>query len=149
MNVRRRNTIRELIINAVNIDELNHLDEYTSLVRLVCSGRGLTTIPGPLPRTLLILWCDNNSLVELPRLPDTLEILACQDNMLIKLPRLPDALQTLRCSNNQLTRLPMLPINLSKLLCTNNTFELEIYTEPLEEIREWQQHCRARPGRGH
>jgi Leucine-rich repeat (LRR) protein len=69
-----------LTITKDNVDELDHLSEYTSLVCLNCTGAGLTHLP-QLPETLQMLLCGgDNKLNQLPLLPASLTMLECNDN---------------------------------------------------------------------
>lgn len=74
-----RTVVPVLTITKDNVDELNHLSEYTSLVCLYCRGADLTNLPS-LPETLLYLDCSNNKLNQLPLLPASLTILECTGN---------------------------------------------------------------------
>ena len=74
-----RSKCKNLRIREKNIDELNHLSEYTSLKKLSCNNRKLTALP-KLPETLEILDCHNNRITELPELPKSLLILNLNKN---------------------------------------------------------------------
>ncbi len=91
----------------------------SSLQKLFCGNRGLTSIP-QLPGSLETLACESNSLINLPALPQTLQELYCGSSQLTNLPSLPNSLHILSCSNNQLTNLPSLPNSLQNLNCSSN-----------------------------
>ena len=76
-----RTKVTELNIREHNLDELNHLDEYTNLKKLYCYLNKLETLP-ELPESLKTLYCDNNNLKSLPELPESLEKLYCKYNNL-------------------------------------------------------------------
>ena len=153
-----RAAILTLTITNTNIEELNHLDEYASLQTLRVYETNLISIPtlpdtikhlyyvfngnlsqlSDLPNALRSLTCNDNSLTQLPALPDTLQYLHCARNQLTRLPELPSTLTLLICSYNNLTQLPVLPDTLQTFACHKNPFELDIYNQSLEEIRQWQ-----------
>jgi len=114
-----RANVKELMITKNNIEELKHLDEYTSLAELGCGNLKLSSLPR-LPNTLVLLYCPINNLTELPVLPKSLKELNCDNNQLTSLPDLPNTLKEVTCKNNQLTELPVLPESLKELHCDDN-----------------------------
>lgn len=105
------------------IDELEHLQEYTSLLHLVCSDDfRLFEFPA-LPLTLLTFDCHDNKIEMLPDLPPGLQELDCSSNWLKKLPDLPSTLIKLDCGYNSLGELPPLPDHLEVLNCGWNFIE--------------------------
>ena len=71
-------------------------------------------------KSLTSLWCNDNSITNLPPLSNSLSHLLCNNNQLTSLPILPSTLVNINCSNNQLTNLPSLPTNLLVLNCSHN-----------------------------
>lgn len=95
------------------------LDSFNVLTFLnVCNG-GLTSLP-ELPKTLLVLYCGYNQLMELPTLPCNLLILECEYNHLAKLPDLPETLTRIKCDNNRIKKINKLPESLLGLWCNSN-----------------------------
>ena len=66
----------------------------------------------------------------MPTLPRTLRILFCENNQLRRLPGLPDGLQELQCGNNELTEIPALPDSLSSLRCGGNEIKTMVNFPP-------------------
>jgi hypothetical protein len=146
--------IGNLTVDDQNINELEHLSEYTSLTELnvmsnnlsylhelpstlqelLCAVNNIEHLP-VLPRGLRELWCANNLLINLPDLPNQLEHLGCNSNPLTFIPTLPPQLKSLFCYDCRLMVLPTLPETLEKLSCSNNQLtELPLLPESLQEI---------------
>ncbi len=102
-----------------NIADLTGIEYFTNLLMLFCYNNNLTNLP-ILPHNLQTLECDYNQLISLPSLPNSLEDLRCMQNHLINLPPLPNPIKYLRISYNQLTSLPALPDSLQYLECDDN-----------------------------
>ncbi|MBK9800380.1 MAG: DUF11 domain-containing protein [Bacteroidetes bacterium] len=128
-----------LNVAACNINNLDGIQNFTSLTSLFCATNYLTSLPTlppglvyldcafnqltslpPLPNSLNSLWCQFNELVSLPTLPSTLTLLWCHNNHLTSLPLLPNSIANLDCYNNQITLLPNLPLSLTDLFCNSN-----------------------------
>ena len=100
----------------VTIDELDRWSRtglfknhyYHDIVHINCSREGITQLPTLLPEFLQALYCESNSLTQLPILPPTLRILDCTRNRLQKLPgmRQCTTLEEIRCSHNYLRTFP-------------------------------------------
>ena len=98
------------------LSELPDLSRFHSLKTLYCDHNSLTNLP-PLSPTLEDLYCNNNRLTSLPPLPG-LKRLYCEDNELIRLPSID--LDVLWCQENKLTTLPNGRKPMSQFNCYGN-----------------------------
>jgi Leucine-rich repeat (LRR) protein len=112
--------ITEISLATSSLLSISGLSNCTGLTNLFCNNNSLTELP-TLPAGLTNLLCNNNSLTELPTLPAGLTNLTCNNNSLTELPTLPAGLTILTCYNNSLTELPTLPAGLTNLTCYNNS----------------------------
>ena len=126
MNFSIRNYLNSLssdvtVINVSNknLTYLPDLSRFHSLEELYCNDNELIELPRLNP-SLKKLFCCKNQLTSLPPLNEKLEILYCNINKITQLPPLNPNLETLYCSNNGLTSLPPLSKSLIKLFCFNN-----------------------------
>jgi hypothetical protein len=103
-------------VGNLNISSLVGIQYFTSLKLLYCNNNSLNNLP-PLPNKLQALECFSNFFINLPTLPDSLRTLKCYDNKIINLPSLPISLTYLNCGNNPLINLPVLPNALTYLSC--------------------------------
>jgi len=113
-------------IKKKNIRSLPSILQFTNLKRLFCYDNEIRFLP-QLPDSLEYIDCNNNNLIELPRLPKNLKMLLCYSNDIKVLPELPENLEILICGDNSLVQLPKLP---------NTLKELDIYSNFVVYIDE-------------
>ena len=94
----------------------------SNLRLLYCCDNKLKRLPEKVPSKLYKLLCANNCLTELPHsISDVLiMILICENNSLVCLPELKYSLEIFGCSFNKLTELPTLSYNLISLTIKDN-----------------------------
>lgn len=112
--------ISDINVGGHGIKDLTGITYFKYLKNLYCNDNSLTELP-QLPDTLEMLECSDNQITAFSqKLPEKLDILSCSNNLLTELPQLPDNLSFLFCYNNSLTQLPALPEGVTKLNCANN-----------------------------
>jgi hypothetical protein len=112
-------TTSKLDLSNLQLSSLPDLDVFVNVILLKCDNNRLISLP-KLPPNLDMIYCNDNQLTSLPELPQTLRKLICSNNQLTSLPELPPNLLEIYCFNNQLTSLPELPPYLLEIYCFNN-----------------------------
>jgi len=91
------------------IEEVFVLENYDEITSIIINSdeqhvnlNPYYELPEKLPKKLLVLACDFNSIDKLPELPDNLIELVCNNNKLTEIPPLPKTLRYFRCSSNKL-----------------------------------------------
>ena len=116
-------TVTELHLSSLNINDLTGIEDFTALTYLFCDNNQLTSLNISANTALITLRCMNNQLTSLDvSYNANLDWLSCSDNQLTSLGVSYNAnLDWLSCGNNQLTSLDVSTnTNLTKLWCNDN-----------------------------
>ena len=114
--------------------DLYTLPPLKNIERLFCEHNSLHNLP-ELPKRLIYLDCSYNRLDYLPALNNCLLTIECSNNTLKSIPPLPDSMDYVDCSRNHLTELPALNRNLRHLICSYNQLrQLPVLNDNLEYI---------------
>ena len=118
LNILKLTKLEKLKIKYLGIENIDFLEQLTSLKYLDCSHNLIQSL-NHLPPNLITLICDSNQISDFSNLPLSLKHLECSGTGVTKLDNLPLGLKYLDCSFcKRITNLDFLPPGLDELHCS-------------------------------
>ncbi|MFY8033497.1 MAG: hypothetical protein ACOVMN_03200, partial [Flexibacteraceae bacterium] len=113
------NTATAVNVSGLNINHVNGIQYFRSLISLNVSNNNLTWLP-TLPNSLILLNINNNNFTALPSVPTNIRVINAASNRISSITSFPANLETISLVNNNLTSLPTLPNGLYSILVGMN-----------------------------